>query len=136
MKTNTYEKEIIENFISSVMSATGLTQPQETKIERAVSGGDEVERSFLCWKLKDYNPQKLMKSIITADLGSGNDFLTSSVYFVCTKDNVLFHLYDDRGADLVADKKEKIYNIYNRLNHLILDYNRERIDSIFNPKAR
>ena len=86
---------------------------------------------FLLWNLNNFKPNKLLEEIIKADLGSGNYFLTSSVYFICKEDNVLFHLYDNRGADLVTDKKEKIQHIYHRLNELILDYDRERIDNIF-----
>ena len=50
---------------------------------------------------------------------------------MCVADKVLFHLYDDRGADLCAEKTESIFHIYNDLNDLILEYDRERIDSIF-----
>ena len=57
--------------------------------------------------------------------------MTSSVYFICSDDNVLFHLYDDRGADLCAEKIESISHIYKKLSNLILDYDRERIDAIF-----
>ena len=129
------ENESVEDFISSVVSATDLPQPNEIKSELTRDDEDEFVHVFLLWNLNDFNPNKLLEEIIKADLGSGNFFLSSSVYFVCTKDNVLFHLYDDRGADLVADKKEKIEHIYYELNDLILDYDREKIDDIFKAKA-
>ena len=44
---------------------------------------------------------------------------------------ILLLLYDDRGADLCAEKAENISHIYNRLNDLILECDREKIDSIF-----
>ncbi len=130
------ENETIEEFISSVVSATDLPQPNEIKNEIIHDDEDELIHVFLLWNLNDFKPNKILEEIIKADLGSRNYFLTSSVYFVCTNDNVLFHLYDDRGADLVANKKENIQHIYHKLNDLILDYDREKIDSIFNVKAR
>ena len=130
------KNEIIEDFISSVVSATGLLQPNEINSEITHDDEDEFIHVILFWKLNDFKPNKILEEIIKADLGSGNFFLTSSVYFVCTKDTVLFHLYDNRGADLVTDKKEKIQHIYYELNDLILDYDREKIDNIFNAKAR
>lgn len=130
-----YDNETIENFISSVVSATDLPKPNEIKSELTHDDEDEFIHVFLLWNLNDFNPNKLLEEIIKADLGSGNFFLTSSVYFVCTNDNILFHLYDDRGADLVTDKKEKIQHIYHKLNDLILDYDREKADNIFKPKA-
>lgn len=125
------DNETAEDFISSVISATDLPQPNETKSETIHDDEDEFIHMFLLWNLNNFKPDKLLEEIIKADLGSGNYFLTSSVYFICKEDNVLFHLYDNRGADLVTDKKEKIQHIYHRLNELILDYDRERIDNIF-----
>ena len=127
-----YENETVEDFISDVVSATDLPQPNEIKSELSHDDEDEFIHVILLWRLNDFKPNKLLEEIIKADLGSGNFFLTSSVYFICTKDNVLFHLYDDRGADLVADKKEKISHVYRRFNHFILDYDRKRTDDMFN----
>lgn len=129
------ENDSVESFINTVITTTNLPHPQETKVEKNSEDGEEFNHIFLCWKLDGFNPDKLLQEIIMTDLGSGNHFLTSSVYFVCTNDNVIFHLYDDRGADLVTDKKEKIQHIYHKLNDLILDYDREKIDSIFKTKA-
>ncbi len=129
------QNETVEDFISSVVSATDLPQPNEIKSELTHDDKDELIHVFLLWNLNDFNPNKLLEEIIKADLGSENFFLTSSVYLICTKDNVLFHLYDDRGADLVTDKKEKIQHIYHKLNDLILDYDSEKINNIFNTKA-
>lgn len=124
------EDETIEAFVKDVISATNLPQPKEIKSETFFEDDEELIHVFLCWEINEFNPDKLLREIILADLG-GNYFMTSSVYFVCSDDKVLFHLYDDRGADLCAEKRESILHIYNDLNDLILQYDRERIDSIF-----
>ena len=129
-----YENDCIEDFINTVITTIKFIYPQETKVEKTFEDGEEINHIFLCWELNEFNPDKLLNEIIMADLGSGNHFLTSSVYFVCSDENVLFHLYDDRGADLCAENKEKISHIYYGLNDFILEYDREKIDSIF--KAR
>lgn len=124
------QDEKLKDFILAVRSAADLPQPEEISSKLIKNDEDEFNNVFLFWSLEDFCPDKLLEEIINADLG-GNNLLTSSVYFVCKNDNVLFHLYDDRGADLVADKKEKIQHVYCELNDLILDYNREEIDGIF-----
>lgn len=126
-----YENDSVEDFINTVITTTDLPHPQETKIEKISDEDEEFNHIFLCWELNEFNPNKLLQEIIIADLVSGNHFLTSSVYFVCSEDNILFHLYDDRGADLCAEKAESISHIYKQLNHLILEYDRDKIDSIF-----
>src|SRR5699024_3600191 len=44
---------------------------------------------------------------------------------------MLYHLYDDRGLDLVAKDKNKLYPLYETFNDWILDYDREAIGRIF-----
>ena len=130
-----YEDETIEDFILSVLNTTQLPQPNEITTEEISDIENKYIHLYLFWELKDFDPNILLKEIIKTELGNGNNILSSSVYFVCTNDNVIFHLYDDRGADLVADKKERIINIYYNLNDLILDYDREKIDYIFKQKS-
>lgn len=125
------ESDTPKDFISSVLSATDLPYPNEIKQKIVHNEDDVLIHVYLLWNFNGFKPNKILEEIIKADLGKGNCLLISSVYFVCTNDNILFHLYDTRGADLVADKKEKIQHVYQKLNDLILDHDRERIDSIF-----
>ncbi len=129
------ENEASDNFIVDVTSATGLPAPHEIVTEPVYEDDNVFVHIFLCWKTTDFaehfTPDDIIKEIITSDSDTGNQFLSSAVYFVCTKDNVLFHLYDDRGADLLSEKKESIRHVYKELNHLVLDYDREKIDTIF-----
>jgi len=124
------EGETVEAFVNDVISAIDLPQPKEIENGPFFEEDEESTHVFLLWELNEFNPEKLLREIVLADLG-GNNFLTSSVYFICSDDKVMFHLYDDRGADLCAEKTESILHIYNNLNDLILEYDRERINSIF-----
>jgi len=73
---------------------------------------------------------KLLKEIIKADIG-GCGALASSVYFLDKTNFVLFHLYDDRGLDLVAADKELLRPIFEHFNNWILDYDKEQINKTF-----
>lgn len=42
-----------------------------------------------------------------------------------------FHLYDDRGADVVSMDKEILRPLYIKCNNFILDHDREDIDRVF-----
>ena len=78
----------------------------------------------------EFSPDRLLREIIKADIG-GYSALVSNVYFADTHDFVLFHLYDDRGTDLVAADRELLRPIYERVNSWILEYDRDRINEIF-----
>lgn len=93
---------------------------------------ETVSQLQLYWDLEkiSFTPDWLLQEIIKADIGGYNGFV-SNVYFADTHNSILFHLYDDRGADLVAADKEFLRPIYERFNSWILDYDREKIDAIF-----
>ena len=74
-------------------------------------------------RVKDVNHRRLISSFFTSNM--------SWIYFVNITKGTIFHIYDDRGCDLVAVKEESIDGIYHQYNEWILDYDREKIDNVF-----
>lgn len=93
---------------------------------------ETVSQLQLYWDLEKipFSPDRLLEEIIKADIAGYNGFV-SNVYFADTYNSVLFHVYDDRGADLVATDTELLRPIYEKFNSWILDYDREKITAIF-----
>ena len=61
-----------------------------------------------------------------------NGFLTGKeIYFLNIDKKLIFHMYDDRGLDIVSAEKETLRPIYENHNDWILDYDREQIDKQF-----
>lgn len=90
---------------------------------------DEVQHLY--WQI--INSEKyisVLKEIILSDIG-GEHLLNSCVYFVNSNNNILYHLYDDRGADIVSNNKDILKPLYNDFNNWILEYDRKRIDESF-----
>ena len=58
-------------------------------------------------------------------------FTAKEVYFINIDKKLIFHMYDDRGLDIIATDKETIRPIYKKHNDWILDYDREQIDKQF-----
>jgi Domain of unknown function (DUF3885) len=58
-------------------------------------------------------------------------FLSSvEVYFINTTQNLIFHMYDDRGLDIVSSDAKILKSIYTKYSEWILDANREPIDKV------
>ena len=53
------------------------------------------------------------------------------IYFVNIDKKLIFHMYDDRGLDLVSAHKETLRPIYKKHTDWILDYDRKQIDKLF-----
>ena len=58
-------------------------------------------------------------------------FTSKEIFFVNISKRLIFHMYDDRGLDIIAADKENLRPIYEKLNDWILDYDREQIDKQF-----
>ncbi|MFE8697394.1 DUF3885 domain-containing protein [Cytobacillus sp. FJAT-53684] len=53
------------------------------------------------------------------------------IYFINITRKMIYHLYDDRGCDVIASNKEELRPLYEKFNDWILDYDRERINQLF-----
>jgi hypothetical protein len=53
------------------------------------------------------------------------------IYFVNRTRNLILHMYDDRGMDLVAAKRSDLQTIYDGRKAWVLDYDRARIQRVF-----
>ena len=61
-----------------------------------------------------------------------NSILTNKeVYFINIDKKLIFHMYDDRGLDLIAADKESLKSIYEKYNDWILDNDRKKIQKQF-----
>jgi len=99
--------------------------------------GDDCPYSYYryLYKLKASKlPAKiLLNNIITAELG-GESRYSGSVFIYNLNSDLLFSIYDDRGADLIATEKETLKPIYTKLNGMLLKYDREQMDKVFSVK--
>ena len=57
--------------------------------------------------------------------------LTSKeIYFLNITRKAIFHMYDDRGLDIIASDVELLQPIYDEYSNWLLDYDRAKMDSV------
>lgn len=91
--------------------------------------------SYACRK-KDVRYPQLLQAICYRDFNhpskitnyQGSD---ARIYLINITQQLIYHLYDDRGCDIIAADKEDIRFLYEQYNDWILDYDREKIDAVF-----
>jgi len=69
------------------------------------------ERYVFKTLVKHLHIQKLLEEISWSDI-VGRHALSSCVYLLNTRNNVIYHLYDDRGLDVVSDDIAVLEPIY------------------------
>ena len=93
-------------------------------------GKYKTHRFILKCKTSDIKYIPLLKAICNNDLGI-KPSIYHEVFFINIKNRTVFHVYDDRGCDLVATSSQTIKGIYDKYNDWILNYDRNKIDQVF-----
>jgi Domain of unknown function (DUF3885) len=94
---------------------------------------DEPSTYLLKWVVqssRSFRYEAVLEGIANADHAI-EPAVGSWVYFYNLRTDVILHMYDDRGLDVIATKPDTIVALYKQFNDWILDYDRHRIDAVF-----
>lgn len=124
--------EEADKITPQMLRQMGLSAPDESIQEKRIDEECSFWQEHLYWDLTKGNGQldKLLLEIIKGDIG-GFSCLCSNVYLLNTEKAVLYHLYDDRGADIVAFDKHILLPLYKKYNDWVPQYDKVRIDQVF-----
>jgi hypothetical protein len=100
---------------------------------------ESIEFKRECWKrvtiskitAADIDAEQLLNAAINTDFSSRSPHFKGECYFINKTKQLVLNLYDDRGMDVVAKSKVQLQDLYKSHNQMILDYDREKIDSVF-----
>ena len=96
-----------------------------------------THRFVLSCKKSDIRYHQLLSAISYEDFPHPTRILKRNysssydIYFVNVTKKMIYHLYDDRGCDVIASNKEDLRQLYVDCNDWILDYDRDQIDQLF-----
>ncbi|MEV9503529.1 DUF3885 domain-containing protein [Bacillus safensis] len=97
-----------------------------------------LERFTLKCQLQDIRLRPLLHAICQEDFYAPNQILKGKlryeIYLMNVSKKMIFHLYDDRGCDLIAAEPERLRPVYEGLQHWLLDYDRPQMDRLFTAK--
>lgn len=101
-----------------------------------------VYRFVYAGKKGDILYPQLLKALCYQDFDHPSTILKNQqesgydVYFINLTKKFIYHLYDDRGCDILAKNKEDIHFLYEKYNGWVLEYDREKIDAVFQKNAK
>ncbi|MDX8289106.1 DUF3885 domain-containing protein [Metabacillus indicus] len=111
---------------------------QHKIIPNAFSEEEMVTHRFILpCKKNDIRYEALLAAISYEDFRHPTNLLKGfprngiDIYFINTTRKMIYHLYDDRGCDVIASRKEDLLPLYHDFNEWNLDYDREEIDGVF-----
>lgn len=81
-------------------------------------------------RVEDLRYNQLIKAICNHEVGI-KPKIYHRVYFINISKKTIFHIYDDRGCDVISASREELVDTYREYNDWILDYDRDRINKVF-----
>ncbi|MEK4370030.1 DUF3885 domain-containing protein [Paenibacillus sp. FSL R5-0473] len=81
-------------------------------------------------RVGDLKYSQFIKAICNHDVGM-KPMIYHRVYFINISKKTIFHIYDDRGCDVISPSREGLTDIYKEFNDWILEYDRERMNNVF-----
>ena len=128
------DEEPAESLLTVIRQRMGLPVPNEQLpvIELDEDGDTHAQVQFY-WDLSGitFQPEQLLQEIILGDIGGWAGFV-SSVYLT-GPGPFLYHLYDDRGLDVLGGSQKLLLPLYHQFHDWMLEYDLEKIDQMFAP---
>jgi hypothetical protein len=96
-----------------------------------------THRFIIPCRKSDIRYRPLLNAILYEDFNHPSAILGNNtqigydVYFINHSKKMIFHLYDDRGCDILSDDKENLRSLYQKYNEWILNYDREKTVLLF-----
>ncbi|HEP1811124.1 TPA: DUF3885 domain-containing protein [Streptococcus suis] len=100
--------------------------PEPELIEVEDWTGEVLVFERYLFPVADQDLKALLREIIKADHG-GFNYLSSSVFFLSSRDKVLYHCYDDRGVDVAVVDDDKRRQLFTDCHDLLFDYDMEEM---------
>ncbi len=124
--------KVFENyFYGKDFSANIFKDELEYRYKEAGDTDDtKTYRFWISCKVEEVN----FKDMIIAKLNQSIEkepCLIGDLYFINQLNNSIFHVYDDRGLDIVANSKDVLMQVYKKYNNWILEYDKEKINKSF-----
>ena len=122
----------VESLLAVIRQRTGLPAPNEQIATAEMDeDGDMHSQVQFYWNLRQiaFQPEQLLQEILLGDIG-GWPIFVSSVYLT-GPGPYLYHLYNDRGLDVLGSSQDLLLFLYQQFHDWILEYDREKIDRLF-----
>ncbi|WP_099776944.1 DUF3885 domain-containing protein [Streptococcus suis] len=101
--------------------------PEPELIEVEDWTGEVLVFERYLFPVADQDLKALLREIIKADHG-GFNYLSSSVLFLSSQDNIIYHCYDDRGVDIAVVDDDKRRQLFTDCYDLLFDYDMEEME--------
>jgi Domain of unknown function (DUF3885) len=104
--------------------------------QRVMTYHDSNTKIITTYRWTEMEPRSIgyhciLRSIMHNDFPSKQPRIGDRVYFINRSRNIILHMYDDRGLDLIAPQVDDLRPVYEAHKTWVLDHDRSSIDNLF-----
>ncbi|WP_204825131.1 DUF3885 domain-containing protein [Paenibacillus nicotianae] len=90
-----------------------------------------IQSRYVWCTLGDLDYGGILKAIGYTDFPEREASLVERVFFIEPKQQIIFHMYDDRGLDIVGMQQESLQRLYHQYYDWLLPYDMEKMNQVF-----
>jgi len=120
------------NYIFKLLKSESKTEKVFDKIANRYEPNEKWNRLLLKGKIEDIDIENLIIGLCNTDFPTMWPCIREEVYLMNIDKKLIFHIYDDRGLDILATDKKKLNKIYDQFDKWILECDREKIKQQLN----
>lgn len=119
-----------ENYIFTQITDFNKTMIARSQVRKIYEPDDEDDIwnvAIYPTKLENINVDNLIQGIANTDFPDRKPYIEEELYFINKTKNIIFHIYDDRGLDILMTDKSELKKLYKKHKDWILEYDRSLI---------
>ncbi|MFC7445320.1 DUF3885 domain-containing protein [Mesoflavibacter profundi] len=120
------------NYIFKLLKADSKTEYVFDKVANRYEPNEKWNRLLIKENINNINIDNLIIGLCNTDFPTMLPCIREEVYLMNIDKKLIFHIYDDRGLDILATEKKVLNDIYDRFDEWILEYDREKIKNQLN----
>lgn len=126
------EVQVLSTYLrSECFSQVKLHSQQPDYDEDTAELNGYIQSQYVWCTIHDLDYAGIFKAISYTDFPERGASLSESVYVIEPKQQIIFHMYDDRGLDIVGMQKGSLQRLYEQYYDWLLPYDLEKMDQVF-----
>lgn len=126
------EVQVLENYLRpECFSQVSLHSERPDYDEDTAELMGYIQSKYVWCTLGDLDYAGILKAIGYTDFSEREASLVERVFFIEPKQQIIFHMYDDRGLDIVGMQQESLQRLYHQYYDWLLPYDMEKMNQVF-----
>ena len=115
------------NYIFKLIKNEPYSNYHFDKVSNRYESNEKWNTLIIKDKIKNINIADLINGLCNTDFPMMKPSIPEEVYIMNIDKKIIFHIYDDRGLDILSSNKKILIDLYDQFDKWVLEYDREQI---------